>query len=136
MFYDSWTCLMVNNGYGPLPDELCAALKLAACNLAVKKQETILMSNNFCTGVLTTKWTSHTVGARSGILFRAHVDTPKGELKVNFLLNEDDLKRGAEVIREMEEGRDGVWVSSFGHIPDEELSRFYDLNNAGSRRFN
>jgi hypothetical protein len=125
---------MVENGPGVLDDNICAALKRAACELSLSRRDTMLVSTVVCNGVIKTAWTTQSVGTRSGVLFRAQLESDKGPFKVNFLLSEDDLKRGAELIKEIEEGRTGTyWGKSPGMLPVEALYDFYDLTEPRGR---
>lgn len=133
MSYDSWTCLMVEKGPSMLNDDVRAALKMAACDLHLKRWERMHIVNDVCDGIIQTNWTTHVVGARSGVLFRAHIDSGTGEYKVNFLLGTTDLERGAELIRQREERGEGVWKSSEGRIPCDALYEFYDLAQSSGR---
>lgn len=132
---DSWTCLMVEKGPGLLDDKIRAALKMAACDLYRRKEERMPIFHDACDGIITTEGKSYTVGSTSGVLFRAHIDTENGcDYRVNFLLSERDLERGASALREMEERGMVVWRSPSGGFPCEELYRFCDLRTAGVSR--
>ena len=120
---------MVEDGPGMLDDDVRAALKMAACDLSLKKWDQMHIVNDVCDGLIKTAWDSHVVGARSGILFRAQVATEAGDYRVNFLLSEDDLKRGADIIREFEERGAGVWGKSGSPFPCPALYEFYDLTD-------
>ena len=126
--YDSWTCLMVEKGPGVLEDDVRDALKLAACELAYQKIDRMNMVNDVCDGIIQTEWKTHNVGSRSGVLFRAQITEDTGDYFVNFLLNEDDLKRGADIIRETREREGGNgWEMSNERIPVPELYEFRNL---------
>lgn len=135
MSYDSWTCLMVEKGPGMITDEVRSALKMAACDLHFKKWERMHIVSDVCDGIIETAWETHTVGTRSGVLFRTQIGSEQGEYMVNFLLNTDDLERGAEVLREMEEQGEKPWGTSAGRFPCPALYRFHDLHRT-SRRLN
>lgn len=125
---DSWTCLLVQNGPGMLPDNVCTALKVAACDLHLKKWDEIRLVNDIVEGILKTEWKTYVVGTRSGVLFRAHIDCENGtDYMVNFLLNERDLKKGAETLKQMEESAGGEWRESSTRFPIDELYQFYNL---------
>ena len=125
---DSWTCLMVQNGPGILPDDVRTALKIAACQMNLSKKDRISISNDVCVCVVETEWDTYGVGSRSGVLFRAQIttDTSGGDFKVNFLLNREDLKRGAKLLRAYEEGKISSHLAD-GPIPVEVLYEFHDL---------
>lgn len=127
--YDSWTCLSVEKGPGMISDDVRNALKFAACDLHFKKWDEMRIENNIISGIIKTEWKTFLVGTRSGVLFRAHIDCEDGtDYMVNFLFNEDDLERGAEIIREMEEERGSVYSRGApAPIPCPELYRFEDL---------
>ena len=133
MSNDSWTCLMVQNGPRMIEDEVRAALKMAACDLHLKKWERMHIVSDVCDGIIETAWDTHVVGSRSGVLFRTQIGSGTGEYMVNFLLGTDDLERGAEVLREMEERGEAGWRTGEGVLPCPALYRFHDLHRAGRR---
>lgn len=125
---DSWTCLLVQKGPGLLSDVVCTVLKAAACDLHLKKWDEMRLTNDLVEGIIKTEWKSYTVGSRSGVLFRAQVDSEDGnDYKVNFLLNKKDLERGAEIIRQMEERTGDGWEQASFRFPLPELYQFHDL---------
>jgi hypothetical protein len=131
MGQDSWTILFVDKGPGMIEDSVKDALKMSACLLQVKRVDRMRISTSVCTGVIETEWKTYVVGGRSGVLFSAQVDSDKGEYQVNFLLNEDDLQRGGEVIKEMEEGRGKLrYATRMGKLPVDELYKFHDLRRS------
>lgn len=125
--HDSWTCLMVEKGPGVIADDVRTALKMTACQLALDKLDRMRISHEVCEGIMQTEWKTHVVGSRSGVLFRAQITEETGDYFVNFLLNEDDLKKGAEVIRQMREEGSLGWHETDERFPVEELYHFYDL---------
>ncbi len=124
---------MVQKGPGMITDDIRAALKMAACDLHLKKWDRMHIVSDICDGIIETSWDTHTVGTRSGVLFRTQIGSDKGEYMVNFLLNTDDLERGAEVLREMEEKGEAVWGKSAAPFPCPALYRFYDLHRTAHR---
>jgi hypothetical protein len=129
--YDSWTCVMIDKGPGVLEDDVRDSLKLSACELAVNKLDRMQMSTPVCDGVIQTEWKSHNIGSRSGILFRAQITSESGDYKVNFLLSEDDLKRGAKILRaSRKQNKKSAqrWEHTTGTLPLEELYDFRDLS--------
>ena len=131
---DSWTCLMVENGPGMISDRVRTALKLAACDLHLKKWDQMHIVSDIVEGVIKTEWKTHLVGVRPGVLFRAQIDCEDGtDYKINFLLNEDDLEHGAKVLREMEERAGGDWQTSSTRFPVPELYQSYDLRGPSRR---
>lgn len=135
MSYDSWSCLMVEKGPGMISDDVRAALKMAACDLSLKKWERMHIVNDVCNGIIQTAWDTHIVGTRSGVLFRAQIESETGDYKINFLLSTADLERGAEIIREMHEKEGTPWSETSSPFPCSELYQFYDLSER-SRRLN
>lgn len=125
--YDSWTCLMVDKGPGVLDEEVCDTLRIAACDLHLHRFDRMKITGGTCEGVIQTEWTTHVVGSRSGVLFRAQIFVEDGDYFVNFLLHENDLTRGADVLRKMRENGDGAWVRIPGMIPVQELYEFKNL---------
>lgn len=131
---DSWTCLMVENGPGMISDHVRTALKAAACDLHLKKWDQMHLASDVVEGIIKTEWNTHVVGTKSGVLFRAQIDCEDGtDYKINFLLNEEDLKQGAEILRQMEERAGGAWESSSTRFPLPELYQFYDLRGPSRR---
>ena len=137
MSFDSWTCLLVQDGPGLLPDQVMQALKAAACTLAINKVDTARIPNSdVCDGLITTEWQTHHVGACSGVLFCTHFDWQGGECRVNFLLSEADLATGAEILKAYEEGLDQSLSIGVGRIPCDELYRFKNLKAPRGVRLN
>lgn len=117
-----------------ISDDVRNALKVAACDLYLKGWDTMHIESDIISGIIETQWDTHSVGGRSGVLFRAQVDCEDGtDYKVNFLFHTDDLKRGSEIIREMHEREDGEWKESPTRIPCDALYRFYDLRGPSRR---
>jgi len=109
-----------------LGDEICSFLKMVACELALQKIDRKRITHELCDAIVQTDWQTQVVGARAGVLFRAQVFAEKGDYFVNFLLNEDDLKRGGDVIRRIREHTpDWGELSEDQLIP--ELLEFRDL---------
>ena len=126
MGFDSWTCVMVDKGPGVLSDRVKLSLKVAACELHLDGFDQKLISNAVCTGLIKTSWSSHMIGTRAGILFKAQIDSETGEYFVNFLLSSKDLKTGGELIRKLTE-EPVLMTRGRGTIPVEDLYRFEDL---------
>ena len=136
MSHDSWTCLMVQKGPGIIDDDVRAALKMAACDLYLNKWDRMNIVNDVCNGVIETKWDTHSVGARSGVLFRTQIDSETGNYMVNFLFSTKDLERGADILREMKEQEGSGLAVASGRFPCEALYQFYDLSRPANRRLN
>jgi hypothetical protein len=131
---DSWSCLSVENGPGLLSDIVRNSLKVAACDLHLKKWGEMRIESDVISGVIKTEWNTHSVGGQSGVLFRAQIDCEDGtDYKVNFLFNEDDLKQGAEIIRQVAESEGSNWEDSPTRFPVPELYQFYDLRGPSRR---
>ncbi len=126
MSFDSWTCVMVDKGPGILDEQVKLSLKVAACELHLEGFDQKLISNDVCTGLIKTSWTSHMLGTRAGILFKAQIDSETGEYLVNFLLSSEDLKTGGELIRKLRED-ELYFARGRGTVPVEELYHFEDL---------
>ena len=125
---DSWSCLLVNKGPGLLPEKVSLVLKIAACDLHRQKWDTMRLSNDIAIGIISTEWNTYSVGGRSGVLFRAHVDCESGtDYQVNFLLSERDLEHGAKILQEREERGEIGWQESRTPFPIPELYQFKDL---------
>jgi hypothetical protein len=132
--YDSWHCLSVEKGPGMISDEVLEMLRLSACDLSLKKWDKMHIENDLVSGIITTHWNTYVVGSRSGVLFRAQIDCEDGtDFMVNFLFNEDDLARGAQIIKQMEEGEAGRWSDKPGRIPVPEMYEFYNLRTKRNR---
>ena len=136
MYHDSWVCVTVEKGPGLITDEVRTVLKMAACDLHLKRWDRMHIISDMCAGLIQTKWETHSLGGASGVLFRAQVERDEGDYQVNFLLNERDLKRGARFLREIEEEPAGNWeqIPQEFEVPIPELYRFYDLRAGGSRK--
>lgn len=52
MGFDSWTCLMVEKGPGTIDDDVRSDLKLAACDLNMRKHDRMNIVSDVCDGVL------------------------------------------------------------------------------------
>lgn len=127
---------MHEDGKGLLADEVRNVLKIAACNLYLKQKGRMRISNMVCDGVIQTEGKSFFVAPGfSGILFKAQVDTGQGEFKVNFLLNEEHLDTGAEIIRRFEEEEFGWEVSKRRTLPPF-MTQFEDLSHRSGRTLN
>jgi hypothetical protein len=124
---------MVHNGPGLISDEVRSSLQLAACIMALEKRDKTRVNTQYCHGVIRTDWDTHLVCTRSGILFRAHIESAdsNGTYLVNFLLSEADLKRGADFLKELEEMEDSglIWVNSDEPVPCDVLFQFEQLDN-------
>ncbi len=125
--HDSWTCLMVEKGPGILPDDVRVALEAAACNLHLNKTDSMHFSSNVCNGIIESPWKTYAVGARSGILFKAQIESDAGDYLVNFLLNTTCLDEGRDFLKRLEENLKGTWIPRDGHLPVEALYQFQDL---------
>lgn len=124
---DSWTCLLVENGTGVIDNRVRNALKCAACELYLRKWEKMHILNDVIDGIITTVWSTHLVGTRSGVLFRTEFDSEGTQnYKVNFLMSEEDLGRGADLLKQFEE-TPGGWESTPVRVPVEALYQFNDL---------
>ena len=139
MPHDSWTVLMVQDGPGMLSDDVRTALKIAACELHLKRAERMRIKSHVCEGFIETEWKTKVIGARSGVLFRCQIDSGGGNYRVNFLFSEKDLRRGADIIREIDEEGDMPWrmseTSRESH-PVKELFDFCDIQAGGSTKLN
>lgn len=124
--------MVEKNGGGLLSDEERNTLKAAACLLALDTKDENSFVTRTAEGTVKTEWKSYVIGGRSGILFRAQFDTEtQKDCQVNFLLSKKDLERGAEILRELEEGGGDEWdtVSSRACLP-RELYQFEDLRKS------
>ncbi len=124
--HDSWTCIMVENGPGLLPEEVKLSLKVAACELHLRGLDEMLLSDDHCMGLIKTSWNTVSYGNRSGILFKSSVESETGEYRVNFLLNRIDLETGSALIRRLKEDPTVV-LTGKGRLPIDELYQFEDL---------
>jgi hypothetical protein len=120
---------MVQNGPGVISDKVRTALKVAACELKERELGEIRVSTSVLQGVIKTDWKSYMVGARSGVLFKAHIDHEDGsDYLINFLLNQRDLENGAGIIRQMEEEGGFSWKRILGgQVPVPEFYQFENL---------
>lgn len=94
------------------------------------------IKSTVCLGRIETDWDSHLVGTRSGMLFRAQIDSEDvQDFKVNFLMSTAALEKGAELIRQIKEGKDRVWARGNGRIPCAPLYDFTaDLRKPRKKR--
>ena len=130
MAYDSWTCIMVRNGPGLIPDLVRQRLKLEACRLYAKEKERAGFKTPECSGVLLSTRRAHSVGARTGILFKAEVEiSGHPECQINFLLSVADLERGAQFVQQVEEANRAVMVP--GMV--DECPELYQFKNLSRR---
>lgn len=116
-----------------IPDEIKRAFKMAACRLHREKRDQMLFKTEECSGVIKTDWETRSVATRSGVLFKAEVESEDGSWQVNFLLHTRDLERGAERLHDEDVFKDGVWLTTPVEFPVEELYQFEDLS---TRRLN
>ena len=124
---DSWVCIMVSGGPGMIPEYVQMALKTAACDMRLEQRDVIIFAHATCDGEITTDWRSYTVGASTGVLFKAKVSADSVTYPVNFLLSEDDLKRGAAVLKQhFREKRFALEIGSQGA---EDLPFLYEFHN-------
>ncbi|HYD93527.1 MAG TPA: hypothetical protein VEB18_03715 [Candidatus Paceibacterota bacterium] len=131
---DSWSCLYVENGPGMIDDNVRCAIKMAACRLFLKKQEYLLFETDTCGGVIQTTWEHKRLFAVAGFLFRTEVTFEDYvDYKVNFLISEGDLQRGAKLLeRNEEEGMDAyVGVNVPFRLPLADVYQFKDLSFRG-----
>ncbi len=124
--YSSWTCLMVEKGPGLLSSEVSAALQVAACDLYFKRWDKMRIEGDVCVGTIETEWKTFSVSARTGILFRAKVETETGGYKVNFLLAKKDLEKGANALRKKHDEESLMRREAAERFPVEELYQFDD----------
>lgn len=134
MSFDSWTVLMVRKGPGVIPDDVSASLKMAACDLYLNKFDRMRVETDACSGFIETSWDTQTVGTRTGVLFRSHVDDEDDEYQINFLLATADLERGAAWLRKLAEEGSGVWRTGEGKVSCEALYDFRDLREKSPNR--
>ncbi len=96
-----------------------------ACSLRLRGKERTHVKGEIFTGIIIDTGRSCILGARSGNLFRAHLDHQEaGDYKINFLLSNEDLEKGAEALKKIERCIKAPYVR--GDLP-EELFEFYDL---------
>lgn len=132
MVHDSWVCLVVEKGPGVISTGVRSTLKMFACALHRTRQDKMLITSDFCSGHIETTWATHLIGTKGGVLFRAQLDDERGDFyQVNFLYSTDDLEKGANKFREMDE--EEVWVQSAGRLP---LDLLYEFPDPISRRLN
>jgi hypothetical protein len=125
---DSWTCLMVGKDMGMVPPDLTNILKACACVMRMEKLDRMPIIHDRCSGVMETNWNTHSVGARSGVLFKSAVDYGGISTQVNFLFHERDLKAGAELLRRGGEVRPNEWWATYsGHLDNPDLYKFGNL---------
>ena len=126
MIGDSWSCVLVSKGMGLLQDDVRTVLKAASCTMHLDKLDRMVVTHDLCNAIVQTEWKVYSIGSRSGVLFRAHVEAQGGECQVNFLLHTKDLEAGAAFIRTLEEKK-VVWRRSLQDVPVPALYEFADL---------
>lgn len=120
---------MVGKDCHLLSDDIRNTLKAAACDLIDRVVEGTRISTDVCEAYVETKGKRVLVGTRAGILFKSQVSTHDGQYQVNFLLSEEDLERGARLLRRRYEEEKLVGGLGLGRIPCEELYEFDDLSS-------
>jgi hypothetical protein len=137
MSKDSWTCLLVEKGPALVDDAVRNALKRTACEMQLHRVDRLIVKNDIIDGVVTTTWSTHLIGTRSGVLFKSHLDSSTGsDYKVNFMLSVEDLERGAEIIKEYEEGARKNWSKVSGTLNIPDLYQFEDLRTVRRNMMN
>jgi hypothetical protein len=126
MHYDSWVCLMAGE-IGIVPDDVQLALKTAACDMRLEEKRVMIFGHDACDGEIETEWKSYSVGTHRGILFRSRVNQDLKSYRVNFLLNEEDLKRGADILKKG--FKSGAFVSGKSPGDPTQLPFLYQFNN-------
>lgn len=133
--WDSWTCITIDKGPGVLPDELRSALKIAACEMYDERKPLLRFKHALGAGEIDTEWLHRMVGNRGGILFCARIDAEEGEYHVQFLVNLDDLKRGAKRLKKVIEKHGETWEYLSLEVLGAIAKEFDDLR-AQPRRLN
>lgn len=124
----SWAYVMVSGSLGIVPEFVRDVLGAEACNLRLKKRDTISFKRTDISGVLTTDWTTRTIGAVTGVLFRSEIYIRGKKARVNFLLNAQDLERGSKRLRKkFDENGFGHDYIGLGELPVAELFDTSDL---------
>lgn len=137
MSYDSWVCVMSSGTLGTIPDYVRISLKMVACDLYRNKNDSMHFSNEFCEGIITTDWETQVLVNRVGVFFKTQFEHDGGECRVNFLLNEENLKAGADKLRDMFEEDELSWEGISEELPDHLqriMFQFDDLRSGGSLR--
>lgn len=124
---DSWVCLMVDNKEGMLSEEIRTALQIAACHAYVRGRLACMrFTSSVCSGIVESEWKEHTIGSRTGVFFRAQIETDEGNYRANFLFDPTFFETGEEAIRKLEDSA-GMWTPQGGRLPLDEMYQFDDL---------
>ncbi len=127
----SWTCVGVEKGPGLLDESTRKHLMLEACGLRLRGKSRALIKGKTFTGIIIDANKSCCIGARSGNLFRAQIDIDgTGDCKINFLLSDEDLEKGAKTLKALE---GGVGLPYTGNDLPHDLLQFYDLLETSGR---
>lgn len=109
----SWTFVMVRDGPGIIDDAVRIALEVAVYKMHLDKWPATRFKVDTCDGYVENSGTTHTIAARTGVLFRAQIEDDDGPYRINFLVSERDLKEGAKRLKNIEKGDPGY---GFGPI--------------------
>ncbi len=123
--FNSWTCVGVEDGPGLISEDVRRQLMREACALHLRGKERAIIKGPSFTGIIIDTGKSCSIGARAGNLFRAHINhTETGDSKINFLLSDEDLEKGAKTLKVLE---DRVALPYTGNDLPHDLLQFYDL---------
>ena len=129
--FKSWMCVGVEDGPGLISDEVRKQLMMEACALRLRGKERAIIKGKTFTGIIIDTNKSCCIGARSGNLFRAQIDIDgTGDCKINFLLSDEELEKGAKTLKALE---DGVGLPYTGNDLPHDLLQFYDLMSSSGR---
>ena len=126
MIGDSWSCVLVGKGMGVVSDDVRNVLKATSCKMHMDKLDRMVVKHDRCNVIVQTLWETYSVGSRSGVLFKSHVEVDGGECQVNFLLHTKDLEAGAAFLRRLEEENVPLGAAP-GELPIPALYEFADL---------
>jgi hypothetical protein len=126
----------MKEGPGLIPEEVTTALKMAACELYLAKQEYGRIETPYCEGFIETAWKEYLYGTRSGVFFEAHIDAVDGTTyRINFLFSEEDLKRGKEILAGTLGSMTYYTREDLATIPSA-MKQFRNLQAGGSTKLN
>ena len=115
----SWTILLVKEGPGLVGDDIRVALERATYRMRLDGWAATRFKAPTCEGYVEDAEKACSIAAVRGMLFKAQVDHDEGSFRINFLINESDLARGAQRLEELErdEPMRCVVTPDYGTLP-------------------
>jgi hypothetical protein len=105
-----FTCLVSKGGY--LNEEDRMFLSLAGCDMAQKGQIHRKIKDDGIIGDIFTNFKSAVIGSISGVVFEAEITTPKGDIRVRYIVSKSDLRKNKSELS----ADNGRWQNGDGHF--------------------